>query len=307
MNDNQQGQFDMKKRHLISILGITSIFFGCSSPQTPVPSTPQPKGYTNIITKNISIKGDLNEKIRVTNLDDKRDSDGLLTVDATMKNINVDSWSWLFGESPYDVSYRWYWFTPALDDITPPPCVFGHKRVSPGETFTLTATAPNKKCIDYLLVLLPGKQRIPELKNKKRIGDSIEGTTMDYTPPPPIRAIQDAPGGDQTNGMYGNNKKTSPQPESIKAMMDDVTQTQTITESDKPLPKVPTLKQESLYDDGVINTTAPTPKQPVIPKQQDEPDSKVKSGLENKTNSSNTEQDSPKSSDPLPKAKTKEL
>lgn len=110
---------------------------------------------TDLISRNLKSNvvffGDLNEALKVVRVDDNSSKGAKLAFTVVLENVKTSFWSWLVGESPYWISYRTYWFIPAGVQENPPTGQILYKQIQPGETFSVTATAPNLDCKDFML------------------------------------------------------------------------------------------------------------------------------------------------------------
>ena len=101
--------------------------------------------------------GFLRDRLFLRQVNTSRTSDGFLRVQLEAVNVRTgwfsQLWSWMTGENPYPIHYKFIWFDQngmAMESILSD---WRNATVIPGETLYLQSVAPSRDCADFKISL----------------------------------------------------------------------------------------------------------------------------------------------------------
>lgn len=104
---------------------------------------------------------ELKKRLEIVSATKSNNKYNLITFNAELKNIYSGSWDWLSGTDPYYIAYKVYWFVSADSEQRIPKTKWKVMQLSPGETFSVSATAPYNDCVDFMVKFKYIKENSP--------------------------------------------------------------------------------------------------------------------------------------------------
>jgi hypothetical protein len=174
----------------------TTLLVGCKSPDPNdyLPGVVPPSGNTMTtpelsglgLDRHVMIDSSLTDSLEVVEVKVQPEAASAagepkpnpLSFSASIRNVRTGFWSWLVGDSPYEIAYRTYWFIPADASNPPSPQPWILKPITPGETFEITGAAPDPECRSFAIHVIPVREgsafhrqltgAVPPLEPKKQ-------------------------------------------------------------------------------------------------------------------------------------------
>lgn len=138
-------------RSLVLVAGLSMLVAGCQNSSVNSVERQIPAGQRSMVNdKRIQTDPALSRKIEVVGVNEAQTEGGLMKVQVEVMNK---------GRSRYALDYRFEWFD--VDGMLVQPISGGLFTVAleGGETSYLNSTAPNPKCVDFVLKLIKSSRR----------------------------------------------------------------------------------------------------------------------------------------------------
>ena len=150
----------MKKSWMTACMAAAAgVFFfcGCQNTVNTVGNEPQDPQVSNVRDQRIITDKFLRDRLAIQSVKMAPAASGNMTAEITATNVRTNAlsqtWSWMTGENPYSVDYKFVWKDENGMAVETNLSTWRTIRINPGETVFLKSVAPNSRCRDFVLNL----------------------------------------------------------------------------------------------------------------------------------------------------------
>jgi uncharacterized protein YcfL len=128
---------------------------GCQNTVNTVENEQKAMKVNYIRSKNISTDGYLRDRLIIDSMNKATLNSGLTQAQVTIRSNRVgfftEMWSFMTGENPYKISYRFNWLDNNGMEVQTANSVWQELDLIPGETRRIQSMGPNPRCKDFML------------------------------------------------------------------------------------------------------------------------------------------------------------